>query len=433
MSIIQAEQGSGRIRENQPTPLRGQRKHAELLFVSMVATYMLLAWIHYIKLPFNENQHYVYLADGWLHGHLYLHDVPPDTGDYTLHNGHWYVAFPPLPAVLLLPLVAIFHLSYQGITSLVFSVGMGILNIWLMLEVLKRFSQRQSAGLTFEAIAWFVALFALGTEHLYATMQGNVWFTAHIVATTFLLLYIGETLKKRRPLVAGLYLGLAALSHSTTLFTFPFFVLLTISAFFASRQEGVQKKQFLPWKELFPFFAILGVFIAGMLIYNLARFGSLFDFGYSTMNVNVFISGNLHTYGQFNPHFILTNLRYMLLEPPRLVSHSPYLSFSPLGTGIFWTTPALVCAFLAFRHKEHRWLAAALLAACLLPMVFLLLYFNTGWYQFGYRFLLDFLPFALLLAILGVRAVPGWREKLLIVLSVAMNVWGFVVFTFFRP
>jgi hypothetical protein len=431
--VTQAEQGSGSIRENQLTPLRWQRKHVVLLFVSIVATYILLAWIHYITLPSHESQHFIYLADGWLHGHLYLHDVPPDTTDYTLHNGHWYVAFPPLPAMLLLPLVAIFHLSNQDIISLVFSVGMGILNIWLMLEVLKRLSQRQSAGLTFEAAAWFVALFALGTEHLYATMQGNVWFTAHIVATTFLLLYIGETLKKRRPLVAGFYLGLAALSRSTTLLTFPFFVLLTISAFFASRQEGVQRKQFLPWKELFPFFAVLGVFIAGMLIYNLARFGSLLDFGYSTMNVNGSVSGNLHTYGQFNPHFIRTNLRYMLLEPPSLVSHLPYLSFNPLGTGIFWTTPALVYAFLAFRHKEQLWLAAALLAACLLPMAFLLLYFNTGWHQFGYRFILDFLPFALLLAALGMRSVPGWREKLLIVLSVATNIWGFVVFTFFRP
>jgi hypothetical protein len=433
MSITQAEQGSGRIRENQRSSLRGQRKHVALLFVSIVAIYILLAWIHYIMYPFYENQHSIYLADGWLHGHLYLHNVPPDTGDYTLHNGHWYVAFPPLPAVLLLPLVAIFHLSYSAIISLVFSVGMGILNIWFMLEVLKRFSQWQSARLRFEAIAWFVALFALGTEHLYATMQGDVWFTAHIVATTFLLLYIGETLHKRRPFVAGLYLGLAALSRSTTLFTFPFFVLLTISAFLASRKEGMQRTQFLPWKELFSFFAVLGVFIAGMLIYNLARFGSLFDFGYSTMNVNIFVSGDLHTYGQFNPHFILTNLRYMLLEPPSLVPHLPYLSFSPLGTGIFWTTPALAFAFLAFRHKEHRWLAAALLCACLLPMAFLLMYFNTGWYQFGYRFILDFLPFVLLLAVLGMRAIPGWREKLLIVLSVAMNIWGLVVFTFFHP
>src|SRR5258708_19675576 len=123
---------------------------------------------------------------------------------------------------------------------------MVIHNIWLMLEVLKRLSQRQSAGLTFEAAAWFVALFALGTEHLYATMQGNVWFTAHIVATTFLLLYIGETLKKRRPLVAGLYLGLAALSHSTTLFTFPFFFLFPISTSFPSRQQCFQQNHYSP-------------------------------------------------------------------------------------------------------------------------------------------------------------------------------------------
>ena len=151
------------------------------------------------------------------------------------------------------------------------------------------------------------------------------------------------------------------------------------------------------------------------------------------MKVNPFVWGNLHTYGQFNWHFISTNFRYMLLEPPYIVSHVPYLTFNPLGTGIFWTTPVLLLAFLAFRYRERHWLAASLLAACLLPMAFLLFYFNTGWYQFGYRFVLDFLPFALLLAAMGMRTKPGWWEKVLIVLSVAINIWGLVVFTFFHP
>jgi hypothetical protein len=416
---------------NQPTLYDQLRKPSVPLFFVLAVFSILLAGIHDIGQPPGGSQHFLYLADGWLHGHLYLHDVPPNTGDYTLHNGHWYVAFPPLPAVLLLPLVAIFRFSNQGIISLIFSVGMGLLNIWLALGILKRFSQSRSAGLPFEGIAWYVSLFALGTEHMYATLQGNVWFTAHIVATTFLLLYLGETLHKRRPFVAGVYLGLASLSRITTLFTFPFFVLLTVSAYLANHQE--RRKQFLPWKELLRFFAVVGIFVVGMLLYNLARFGSLFDFGYSTMNVNSFLSGNLHTYGQFSTHFISTNLRYMLLDPPRLLSQKPYLSFSPLGTGIFWTMPALVFAFLAFRHTEDRWLATALLASCLLPMVFLLMYFNTGWYQFGYRFVLDFLPFAWLLAVLGMRAVPGRREKVLIVLSIAMNIWGCLVFTFFAP
>ena len=428
MSLTQVEAGTDR--ESQSTPVEWQRKHVLLLFASLATIYIILAVVRIIGHPLNGSQHFIYLADGWLHGHLYLPNTPPDTQDYTLHNGHWYVAFPPLPAMLLLPIVAIFHLSHQAVISLIFSLGIGILNIWLMLGVLKRLARRHLPGLTFAAAAWLTVLFALGTEHLVATMQGNVWYTAHVVATTFLLLYTGETLDKRRPVLAGLYLGLAALSRSTTLLTFPFFVLLAVG-FFSVNRQGFRRP--VLWKQLFLFFTVLGTIIAGMLLYNQARFGSPLDFGYNTMNVNLFVRGNLHTYGQFNWHFISTNFRYMLLEPPYIVSHAPYLTFNPLGTGIFWTTPALLLAFLAFRYRERRWLAASLLAACLLPMALLLFYFNTGWYQFGYRFVLDFLPFTLLLAALGIRAKPGWWEKALIVLSVAINIWGFVVFTFFHP
>jgi len=457
VSLTQVEAGT--LSESQSTPVEWQRKHVLLLFASLATIYIILAVVRILGRPLDGSQHFIYLADGWLHGHLYLHNIPPDTQDYTLHNGHWYVAFPPLPAVLLLPIVAIFHLSHQAVISLIFSLGIGILNIWLMLGVLKRLARRHLPGLTFAAAAWLTVLFALGTEHLFATMQGNVWYTAHVVATTFLLLYTGETLDKRRPVLAGLYLGLAALSRSTTLFTFPFFVLLAIGAFFVNRQShgsaegnsplpgsaGLRPQvspvsPLLGWGggekrplHLFLFFTVLGTFIAAMLLYNQARFGSPLDFGYNTMNVNLFVRGNLHTYGQFNWHFISTNFLYMLLEPPYIVSHAPYLTFNPLGTGIFWTTPAFLLAFLAFRYRERRWLAASLLTTCLLPMALLLFYFNTGWYQFGYRFVLDFLPFALLLAALGMRAKPGWWEKVLIVLSVAINIWGFVVFTFFHP
>jgi len=431
----QSDRLVGLASDIQTTTSTWQRKHVTLLFASLAAIYILCAWIHYSVLGVGGSQHFIYLADGWLHGQLYLHDTPPNPSDYTFYHGHWYVAFPPLPAVLLLPLVAIFLLSYQGIISLLFSLGMGILNIWLMLNVLKRFSQRQTEELSFASVAWLMVLFALGTEHLYATLQGNVWYIAHIVATTFLLLYTGETLGKQRPIVAGIYLGLAALSRGITLLAFPFFVVLTLSAFLARRRKG--ERYLTPARSVFrgSFFGVLGVFLVGMLIYNQARFSSLLDFGYTTMNVNHFVSGNLHAYGQFSPHFIRTNLHYMLINPPFTLSHGPYLSFSPMGTGIFWTTPALLFVFLAFwrKNKEQRWLPAALLLACLLPMSLLLMYFNTGWYQFGYRFVLDFLPFALLLAASGMQGTPTWCMKLLIVLSVAINFWGLWAFTFFRP
>lgn len=405
------------------TPFWREKRYV-LLFGCMAALYFVIALVRYkLSVP-GGGAHFIYLADGWLHGHLYLHSIPPDTGDYTFQNGHWYVAFPPLPAVLLLPLVAIFHLSHQTLLNYGFSVGMGVINIGLMLWVLMRFSRKRGAGLTWLWAAWLLILFALGTDYLYVTMQGSTWNEAHVVATTFLLLYAGETLGKRRPLIAGLFLGLAALARVTTLLTFPFFVLLVV--------EAERGKPQMMWKQLTFFFAILGLFIAGMLAYNLARFGTLFDFGYSAMNVTIW-EGNLHSYGQFNPHFIPINLRYMLLDPPQLMTRFPYITFSPFGTGIFWTTPALLYAFLAFRNREHRWLALSFLAACLLPMAALLLYFNTGYYQFGYRFSLDFLPFALLLAALGMQPVLTRGAKLLILLSVLITLWGNLVFYTFPP
>jgi hypothetical protein len=279
--------------------------------------------------------------------------------------------------------------------------------------------------LPFSNYAWYIVLFSFGTEDLYVIMQGNVWYIAHVVATTFLLLYIIEALGKQRAWLAGFLLGLAALSRTTTLFTFPFFLLLT---FTCKREERLRM-----WRRWIFFSGMLGLFVIGMLLYNLVRFGSLFDFGYTSMNVDPLVHHDLLTYGQFNLHFIPTNLRYLLLEPPRVIKTFPYITFNPIGTGILWTTPAFVCVGFAFRLRHSRQLALSLLVACLLPMCALLMYFNTGWYQFGYRFIMDVLPFLLLLTILGMRKKLGWPEMLLIGASVLINVWGYFVFAYFWP
>jgi hypothetical protein len=64
------------------------------------------------------------------------------------------------------------------------------------------------------------------------------------------------------------------------------------------------------------------------------------------------------------------------------------------------------------------WLSIALV---LLPS---LLYFNTGSYQFGYRFALDWLPLGLLLVALETGDKLRWWGKALIVVSVLMHLWG---------
>ena len=401
---------------------------AQLLLFLTLATIYLLVFISQITIHppgVGGGSHFILLADGWLHGHLYVEARPPQLSDFTYYKGHWYVAFPPLPAVLMLPLVAIFHLSYQMIITLAFSVGMGILNIWLMQQVLLRLVRRGALGDHFATTAWLLVFFAIGTELLYTTMKGSVWFVAHVVATTFVLLYIHEMVGKQRVWLAALFLGLALLSRSTTLFAFPFFLLWSFA------QE--RKQPLLLLRQWVSFGSVLTVVIAAMLLYNYARFDSFLNFGYSGMNVNPLVGDSLHGYGQFSTHFLAINARFMLLEPPKFIKVFPYVTFNPYGTSIFLTMPALFFAFVGFRRHWQRWFAAALLAGCVLPVAAVLLYFNTGWYQFGYRFALDFLPFLFLLAALGMAERPRWPEKTLIVLSVLVNVWGYIVFTYFRP
>ena len=404
-----------------------------MLSVALMLVYLLIALSQVIIHPPSPNdfQHFTLLADGWPHGHLYIQGTPPDLADFTYFKGHWYVAFPPLPAILMLPLILIFHLSYQDAVTLGFSIFVSIVTIWLAVRLIAHFVQDHIEGGTFATVVWLSIFFTLGTELLYVTMKGRVWFLAHVVAMPFVLLYIDETLGRRRAWLAAIYISLAALSRSTTLLTFPLFLLWSFAV--AYKESGGKLVNWMWIRQWIIFGAVMAVFVAAMLLYNYARFGSLFDFGYNNMHVDPLVAGGLHKYGQFSKHFLRTNIRYMLLEPPKLIKTFPYVTFNPFGTSIFLTMPALFFAFFALLRKGQRWLTVSLIAACFLPALAVLLYFNTGWYQFGYRFALDFLPFLFLLAALGMASKPTWREGTLITLSVMINVWGYIVFTYFRP
>ena len=59
-----------------------------------------------------------------------------------------------------------------------------------------------------------------------------------------------------------------------------------------------------------------------------------------------------------------------------------------------------------------------------------LMHFSQGWVQFGYRFSLDFAPWALVLVALGMQRIRGGLGYaligVLIAISIAVNLWGVV-------
>jgi hypothetical protein len=99
---------------------------------------------------------------------------------------------------------------------------------------------------------------------------------------------------------------------------------------------------------------------------------------------------------------------------------------SLLGLSIFITTPAFIYCVLAGGSRLALACWSAIVSIALGDFV----HGSVGWVQFSYRFGMDFYPFLLVLTALGMRANLGsggevtWKQRLLISLSVLVNLWG---------
>ena len=378
--------------------------------------------------------HFVYLAESFLKGHLHLLHVPDPPYDLTSFSGRWYVSFPPLPAVLMLPLVAVRGLA---VSDVAFSVVLGALSVVFFYLVLVRLGVR---GLSLRM--WLCVLLGLGTPLWYCAALGSVWYTAHVVAVACLCLYLLEVVGRNRPVWAGLWLGLGFLARAPVLLAFPLSVVLGLRRS-PHRRAAVQ----------FLFLFALGTSPAllGQAVYNWTRFGSPLEFGYRWMNSPGLLLERQETWGQFSLHFLPENLYTLLIRPPFVSLEPLRIVPDPWGMGLLFTCPALLlgvrgalakigqqfpgCSCLCSSETlpasspsvifpKVRFLRWGLWFAIALVLVPSLLYFNTGSYQFGYRFALDWLPLGVLLIALRMDNELPWWGRVLIVISVLMHFWG---------
>lgn len=388
--------------------------------------------------------HFVYLAESFLHGHLDLIHTPLPPYDLTFFAGRWYVSFPPLPALLMLPLVALGGLS---VSDIAFSVVMGALNVALFYVVLTR----MGIG-NWRFRAWLCVLLGVGTPLWYCAALGSVWYTAHVVAITCLCLYALEVMGQNRNSLAGLWLGLGFLARAPVLLAFP----LTLIPSLRKAREFGQAARCLLLLALGMAPALLG-----QAAYNWTRFGSPLEFGYRWMNSPSALLERQATWGQFSLHFLPQNAYTLLIRPPRVSLAPLRIEPDPWGMGLLLTCPALLLALPTFLSRlGEAWrrlsgqqrprlpkiaplqgeVASARQRArsqaladgrCLglwLSIVLVqlpsLLYFNTGSYQFGYRFALDWMPLAILLVALGAGGKLSRLGKMLIIVGVLMHLWG---------
>lgn len=388
------------------------------LFVVFLVVYGLTAGISLGR--HSLAPHFVYLAESFLHGRLDLVHVPDPPYDLTPLGGRWYVSFPPLPALLILPLVAVRGLAVSDVAC---SAVLGALSVSILYAALARL--RVGDG---RLGVWLCALMGLGTPLWYCAALGSVWYMAHVTAVLCLCLYALEVVGQNRPVWAGVWLGLGFLSRAPVLLAFPM-----------SLASGLRKA--CTGREIARFLALFALGVApallGQAAYNWARFGSPLEFGYRWMNSPGALLERQTTWGQFSLHFLPENLYTLLIRPPSVSLVPLRVEPDPWGMGLLLTCPALLLAFAKRPSvvpdqgwlgggagdsgkglRLGTWLAIALVQ---LPS---LLYFNTGSYQFGYRFALDWLPLGVVLIALRARKGLRWWGRGLITLSALMHFWG---------
>ncbi len=376
--------------------------------------------------------HFALLAEAWLDGRLDLGGAPPayaGMNDFARFDGRWYVPFPPFPALLLLPFVALSGSAEALPDGLVFLLLAGVAPavLWLALEKLRAMrrsprSERQNLGLSL--------LFAFGTVYFFTAEQGTVWYAAHVVGAGLAALYLLFALDAERPVLAGIALGLGFATRAPLLFAVPLFVSelwrKCVPSDFCSLDaprralELLDRPRFV--RGMLCFLAPIGVVFCATLWHNQARFGDPFEVGYRYLEV-VWRS-RIERWGLFGYHYLGRNLAVVLTSLPWLGDPVTPFRISAHGLALWVTTPAyLYLPFPKLRRAPHLALAVTA-AAVALPSLF---YQNSGWVQFGYRFSNDYAVFLFALLAMGGRRF-GLLFGLLAAWAVGLNAFGALTF-----
>lgn len=361
---------------------------------------------------------YAELAAGWLDGRLHAENC--FDGDCALFEGRTYIIFPPLPAVIALPFVALFGVEFAGFIplSLTFFAISGLI-WWRILSHLN-----QSADIA----RLLVLLVLFATPLAFVTLRGDhVWFYAQSCGFLFTSAALLSALVWRNALLVGLFIGLAFLCRQMTILYIPLLYLFLLdrdTPLFRIDMAAIRRAATL---LVFPIIAV-----AIYLAYNAARFGSPLETGYAYIFPAawdqevaphaVFLIDRVRELGIFSGEYFLFNAVYMFFAGPHVAFSGRYLTelaaFDVNGASPFLVAPALLFAFLAPLDRRF-WIGLATVVIVMTPTLF---YHSNGFSQFSaQRYALDWLPILIILAALGLRRTHAGPLALLVAYSMTVT------------
>jgi hypothetical protein len=393
--------------------------------------------------PFN---HYALLADAWLHGRQDLANGPPgyaQNNDFASFEGKTYITFPPFPALLMMPFVALAGSpeDFRDGQFMIELAGLAPAFLFLILEKLRRPNKQGDVwSPRSERFNVFLSLlFAFGTVYFFTAEEGTVWFSAHIVGAAVGALYVLYALDATSPLLAGTFLACDFATRPPTLLVGLLFALEAIRvhakpfqtagswpARIRATWDGLDKK--LLGRD-YVVFAIPILFVFAIESYmNHLRFHT-WNPNVGHEYLTVVWAQRMRKWGLFHYHFLAKNLGVALSILPWMTPEGSNPSAAPFqinehGLAIWFTMPFYLWILWP---RKNGWLYAVVAISASLPAAMELLYQNSGWRQFGYRFSNDYAILIFVLLAIGGRAA-GWLFRAAAAWGVAWNLFGAMTF-----
>ncbi len=362
------------------------------VYAGAAAFFFTLLLSHFRSTPYNN---YVLLADALLHGHTWI-TWPGAYIDALAYHGRHYVIEAPLPALLLLPYVAISGTAANQTLLALILAGIAVGAAWALGERL---------GVSNGANAWICVFLLAGTDLAWCAMLGDVWFIAHVSAVCFTMLALVEVCGKRRGWLIALWAVCAAESRFTLALAIPVY-----AAMLAADERG---------RRALPAFGTVLCAAAGLwLWYNLARWGTLTDVGYTTWYHQD--QAGMPSGSPFRVMYLPYELWSFFVQYPQF-GGAPWIRPSYSGIALTWTSPALIYALWARRPRGLVW---AFASAAIFTAIPNFVYYVNGFAQYGMRHALDFIPFLIALMFLAARERFAAWTKVLIAYSCAASLYG---------
>lgn len=402
---------------------------AVLFMVALLSLWAFEIKFHIGPFSVSDSTQFLHQAQSFLHGRWDI-DLPASVTDVVVINGKHYIIYPPFPAVVFMPFVALFGLNTSDVLITAIFSAANLSLLYLLFE------QVRANGLTrrvwIENLCIALLLY-YGSISLWLSLGGRVWFTAHIICFTCTLLSLLLAFRRHFGWSA-LLLGCAFFSRGTVLMGFPLLFYLawqnagserSLESFLDTVRSRTPDWSRIPWRRLLaPALVTAGIAVLYM-VHNWVLFGAPLETGY-----NIIIPQHYPqiTQGVFNIRYVPANFIANFFSFPRIIFSGPYdrhpaidMLNGGVAVSVFFTTPLFL--FLFWRNRRFSLLRAILWLTLGLIVAQMLLFHAAGWYQFGTRYLFDGYAYAfLLLALTDTRV--DWRFALLGTVGIIINILG---------